>query len=122
MTNAKGAVMLKRAGCQTGTQATTRRLFLAAAAATLAITGGVALGATFELTPQGCIADVGDAAGCGTVQQGLDDVHGVAVSADGKSVYAVSNLDDAIVRFDRDAAGALTPHGCIADVGDAAGC
>jgi 6-phosphogluconolactonase (cycloisomerase 2 family) len=114
--------MLKRAGCQMRTLTTAGRLPLAVIAATFVIAGGVALAATFTLTPQGCISDVGDPAGCGTVQQGLDDVHGVAVTADGKSVYAVSNNDDAIVRFDRDAAGALTPQGCIADVGDAAGC
>jgi DNA-binding beta-propeller fold protein YncE/subtilisin-like proprotein convertase family protein len=78
--------------------------------------------ATGSLTARGCIADVGDAAGCGKTQQGLTGARGVAVSPDGKSVYATSGVDDAIVRFDRDTAGALTGQGCIADVGDAAGC
>src|SRR6266540_3693303 len=78
---------------------------------------------TGALTGQGCIADVGDAAGCGTVQQGLAQATGVAVSPDGKSVYAVSFGEGAIVRFDRDTTtGALTGQGCIADVNDFAGC
>src|SRR6266511_874667 len=78
---------------------------------------------TGALTGQGCIADVGDAAGCGTVQQGLDRATGVAASPDGRSVYVTSLQDRAVVRFDRDTAtGALTGQGCIADVGDAAGC
>ena len=85
----------------------------------VATAGPVALHA---LTPKGCIADVGDAAGCGATAQGLNDAAGVAVSPDGGSVYAVSASDDAIVRFDRAPGGALTPAGCIADTGDAAGC
>jgi DNA-binding beta-propeller fold protein YncE len=114
--------MIGRTRRQVRAVAMAGRLPLAVIATTLVITGGVALAATFTLAPQGCIADVGDPGGCGATQQGLDDAHGVATSADGKSVYLVSNNDDAIVRFDRDAAGALTPQGCIADVGDAAGC
>src|SRR5436190_91121 len=75
------------------------------------------------LVGQGCIADFGDAAGCGTAQQGLTGARGVAVSPDGKSVYVTSVLGDAIVRFDRDTAtGALTKQGCIADAGSAIGC
>ena len=54
--------------------------------------------ATGALTPQGCVADVGDAAGCGATQQGLDGANGVAVSPDGKSVYIV------VVRRQRDRA------------------
>src|SRR6266540_2593373 len=78
---------------------------------------------TGALTGQGCIADVGDFAGCGTTQQGLNGADGVAASPDGRSVYVTSLQDRAIVRFDRDTTtGALTGQGCIADVGDAAGC
>src|SRR6266511_2194548 len=58
--------------------------------------------ATGALTGQGCIADVGDAAGCGTTQQGLASANGVAVSPDGRSVYVASQTDDAIVRFNRE--------------------
>ena len=74
------------------------------------------------LTAQGCVADVGDVAGCGTVAQGLGGAFAVAVSPDGASVYAVSSADDAIVRFDRAPDGALSDPSCVADVGDGAGC
>ncbi len=96
---------------------------LATAIAALSIAVATALASTGALTPQGCIADVGDLAGCGTTQQGLAAAFGVATSPDGKSVYVASEIDDAVVRFDRNiTTGALTPQGCIADVGDAAGC
>ena len=77
---------------------------------------------TGALTPAGCIADAGDTAGCGTTQQGLNGAQAVTVSPDGKSVYVASADESAIVRFDRNTTGALTPAGCIADVGDPAGC
>jgi sugar lactone lactonase YvrE len=78
---------------------------------------------TGALSGAGCIADVGDAAGCGKTQQGLDFADSVTVSPDGRSVYATGGSDDAVARFDRDpASGALTGQGCIADVGDPAGC
>ena len=70
------------------------------------------------LAAQGCIADLNDVAGCGgPTQQGLGQAQAVAATADGRSVYVASRADDAVARFDRDAAGALTPQGCIADVG-----
>ena len=74
------------------------------------------------LTPAGCIADTGDVAGCGSVQQGLLNAQDVAISPDGRSVYVVSSMDDAIARFTRGPTGTLTPAGCISDVGDTAGC
>jgi DNA-binding beta-propeller fold protein YncE len=94
---------------------------IAAAVASLAL-AAAALGALGDLTPAGCISDVTDPAGCVTTAQGLNNAAGVAVSPDGASVYAVSQGDDAIVRFNRGANGALTPAGCIADAGDPAGC
>jgi sugar lactone lactonase YvrE len=87
----------------------------ATAVASLAIAAG-ALAAVGDLTPQGCIADVGDAAGCGATAEGLDGAFEVAMSPDGASVYAVSTNDDAIVRFDRAANGALSNPSCIEDV------
>ncbi len=73
---------------------------------------------TGALTPQGCIADAGSKIGCASTQEGLSHATGVAVSADGKSVYVSSSNDDAVVRFDRaPSTGALTPQGCIADTG-----
>ncbi len=74
--------------------------------------------ATGALTPAGCIQDVESVAGCAPTQQGLDGARGVAVSPDGASVYVASFDDHAVVRFDRDTStGALTPAGCIQDVG-----
>jgi DNA-binding beta-propeller fold protein YncE len=78
--------------------------------------------ALHALGSEGCIADVGDAAGCGAATQGLDSARGVSVSPDGKSVYAVANGDRAIVRFDRSPDGALSNPSCIEDVGGTAGC
>ena len=74
------------------------------------------------LSNPSCIADVGDAAGCGTTAQGLNSPRALAISPDGTSLYAAGNFDDAIVRFDRAANGALSNPSCIADVGDVAGC
>jgi DNA-binding beta-propeller fold protein YncE len=46
----------------------------------------------------------------------LDDIRGLAISPDGKSVYAAAFIDDAVVVFDRDTTtGALSPAGCIDD-------
>jgi DNA-binding beta-propeller fold protein YncE len=96
-------------------------ILIAAAVASLLITAEDR-DAAGDLTARGCIADVGNPAGCGATAQGLDGASGVAVSPDGATLYAVSNLDDAIVRFDRAANGALSNSRCIADVGDPAGC
>lgn len=77
--------------------------------------------ATGVLTPLGCVGDpdpTGDtpAATCAQNTDGLDVPKGVAVSADGLSVFVASFNDSALVRFDRDpASGALTPAGCIDD-------
>ena len=74
---------------------------------------------TGALSPQDCVDD--DDAGqgpdnCAQTADGLDGVAAVAVSPDGRSVYAASMNDDALVRFDRDAGtGALTPQGCVDD-------
>jgi DNA-binding beta-propeller fold protein YncE len=72
---------------------------------------------TGELTPRDCIQDIGRS-DCAGHTQGLDEAYAVAITADGRSVYAVSSTDDAIVHFDRNLdTGALTPAGCIQDVG-----
>lgn len=74
---------------------------------------------TGALTPQDCVDDDDDGQGpdnCAQTADGLDGVGAVAVSPDGRSVYAASVNDDAVVRFDRDAGtGALTPQGCVDD-------
>jgi DNA-binding beta-propeller fold protein YncE len=92
---------------------------VAIAAAGLALAfAASAFGAFGDLAPQGCIQDNDIAApdNCSPTVDGLEAAQAVAISADGRSVYAASLFDDAIVRFDRDpATGALTPQGCVDD-------
>ena len=74
-----------------------RRLGLAVpVAVAIILAGAVSAGAValHALTPKGCIADTGDAAGCGSNAQGLDGGEDVAVSPDGASVYAASPRRD----------------------------
>lgn len=75
--------------------------------------------ATGALSPQGCIDDNDAGQGldnCAQSADGLDGVVSLAVSRDGRSLYAASLNDDAVVRFDRGTAtGTLTPQGCIDD-------
>ena len=75
-----------------------------------------------ELTDAGCVEDMEASSGCEADAQGLDSARTVTVSPDGASVYAAGNFDDAIVRFNRAASGALTGAGCIQDLEAASGC
>jgi DNA-binding beta-propeller fold protein YncE len=72
---------------------------------------------TGAITPQDCVDD--DDTGNDTCDQdvpGLDQPRSIAVSPDNASLYVASaGDDDAVVRFDRAGAGALTPQGCIED-------
>ncbi|HYI44311.1 MAG TPA: beta-propeller fold lactonase family protein [Actinomycetota bacterium] len=69
---------------------------------------------TGALTPQGCIDDNDTGADdCAQSTDGLNFANSVMVSPEGDSVYVAGQYDDAIVRFDRDSNGALTPQGCI---------
>jgi 6-phosphogluconolactonase (cycloisomerase 2 family) len=74
---------------------------------------------TCALSPQDCIDDndLGQGADtCTASADGLDGVASVAVSRDGRSVYAASMEDDAVVRFERNPdTGDLTPGGCVDD-------
>jgi DNA-binding beta-propeller fold protein YncE len=75
------------------------------------------------LTPAGCIGDTGGTGGCAATIAALDDPGDVTVSPDGKSVYAVSASDDAIIRLDRTTSGAITFASCVKDQGaPVAGC
>ena len=77
---------------------------------------------TGALTWQGCHSDDGGGgdAAC-TATDGLANAYAAAVSPNGQSLYAVSNSDNAIKRFDRSTTtGALTPQGCVDDVGSSA--
>ncbi len=91
-------------------------------------------GADGTLTRQGCITgNQGGAGSAGTqacvdsggatsngADSGAGSLGSVAVSPDGKSVYAASLFDDAVASFDR-AAGKLTWQGCITGDLDGAG-
>jgi Ca2+-binding RTX toxin-like protein len=46
-------------------------------------------------------------------ESGLDQLYSLAASSDGNSVYAVSQGDDGVVSFGRDATGFLSYKGCI---------
>ncbi len=68
------------------------------------------------LTSKECIDDNDAGAdNCDDDTNGLNGAGAVAVSPDGKSVYVIGEDDQAIVRFNRDNSGALTPKGCIDD-------
>jgi DNA-binding beta-propeller fold protein YncE len=76
-------------------------------------------GLTQKPGPAGCISETG-AGGCadGT---GLDGASSVAVSPDGRSVYAASNASAAVAVLDRAADGTLAQQpglaGCVSDTG-----
>jgi len=74
---------------------------------------------TGALTPIGCVQDNDEfLVKCVKSADGLSQVRSVAVSPDGKSVYAASNEDDAVVELSRSTSGdvgVLTPQGCIDD-------
>ena len=73
---------------------------------------------TGALTPQGCLPTRPTRSAVPPPSSRDYDAYGVAVSPDGKSVYVASRGEGAIVRFDRNlTTGALTPQGCVADVG-----
>ena len=76
------------------------------------------------LTYVGCVRDPGAAAACGQDAEGLSSPQYVAISPDGKNVYAAGGgADSAVVTLNRDAAtGGLTSGGCWRDTGSAANC
>jgi DNA-binding beta-propeller fold protein YncE len=88
--------------------------------------------ATGALTYAGCLSGEAESAGaCATiataaaagVHSGLDRPRALVISADGRSVYAISQDDDALVSFDRNSdTGALSFAGCISGNTAANGC
>ena len=75
---------------------------------------------TGQLTYGGCItgetqaacAKIGSATS-GGAGSGLNEIQSVTVSPDNGSLYTASQFDDAVARFDRSTAGALTYRGCV---------
>jgi DNA-binding beta-propeller fold protein YncE len=77
--------------------------------------------ATGALTETGCQSAVSDP-GCTTVSEGAIDADSLAVSPDGKTLYAGSSIADTVSAFPRDpATGALGPAYCFG-VKSFAGC
>ena len=77
--------------------------------------------ATGALTETGCQSAVSDP-GCTTVNEGAIDADSLAVSPDGKTLYAGSSIADTVSAFPRDpASGALGPAYCFG-VTSFAGC
>ena len=71
---------------------------------------------TGGLKPQGCFVDNEfPTVPCGDSPKGLTGAHDVAVSPDDNSVYVVSQSEDAVTQFSRDATGALTFRHCTKD-------
>jgi DNA-binding beta-propeller fold protein YncE len=71
---------------------------------------------TGALTPAGCIDDNDSgSATCAQSTDGMDGTLGMGISPDGSSVFVMTEIDNALVRFDRDSQGALSPAGCIDD-------
>ncbi len=86
---------------------------------------------TGELAYEDCITSDSNVAGCVPIAgatafgvgTGLDSLFSIAVSADGNSVYAASQLGNAVARFDRDPdTGELTYQSCISSDTDVGGC
>jgi 6-phosphogluconolactonase (cycloisomerase 2 family) len=76
-----------------------------------------------KLKPKGCVDDndtgtnpsQGEDA-CAQSADGLAGASAMVISDDGKSLYVVGEIDDAVVRFDRNkSTGALNPVGCVDD-------
>jgi 6-phosphogluconolactonase (cycloisomerase 2 family) len=72
-----------------------------------------------KLKPKGCVDDNDPAQGednCAESTDGLGGTGAMVISENGKSLYAVGEADDAVVRFNRNqSTGALNPAGCVDD-------
>jgi 6-phosphogluconolactonase (cycloisomerase 2 family) len=72
-----------------------------------------------SLTPVGCIEDTGAFDACGLATIGMNAPDSLALRPNGRSLYVVTDLDNAVVAFTRDpVTGALTPGACIDDDDD----
>jgi DNA-binding beta-propeller fold protein YncE len=101
------------------------RLLLLGFAAALAAAPGAAHGASVGALQQlpgtaGCVAEA--ISGC-LAGGPLDGAYGVAISPDGKHVYAAARNADAVLVLTRNTkAGALRPLGCVSETGNGGSC
>lgn len=75
-----------------------------------------------NLESLGCITQSGGSEDCGLSTSGLRFAQSVVISPDGRNVYVASGDSGAIVTFNRDGGGRLTPRGCIGDPGSNESC
>jgi 6-phosphogluconolactonase (cycloisomerase 2 family) len=76
------------------------------------ITGETETGPPPPMTDSDACAEIPSATPGGNAS-GMLSIYAIRVSPEGNSLYAISENDDSIVRFDRAAGGALTYQGCI---------
>ena len=73
-------------------------------------------------SPNSCIESTSSTSTeCQTKAPGLTATETVAISPDGKNVYAIGFSDEAVAEFTRNSDGSLTEIGCIADTGASGG-
>jgi DNA-binding beta-propeller fold protein YncE len=69
-----------------------------------------------QITYAGCVSEDGSGGLCGTTSAAsLKGLNSLAVSPDGKSVYASSDVRAALTAFDRAPSGQITFAGCVSD-------
>jgi fibronectin-binding autotransporter adhesin len=73
--------------------------------------------ATGAIAPMGCIGDVTSGPASCSTHANLNSVQGIAISPDGRNVYAASTDSKAVEVFTRAADGSLTPSGCVGNSG-----
>jgi DNA-binding beta-propeller fold protein YncE len=84
---------------------------------------GQAVGATGDITYDGCISNDGSGGSCGSAPGSpLTGPKGVAVSPDGKSVYVASGAAGTITHFFAAPGGQLSYDGCISNDGSGGKC
>lgn len=72
------------------------------------------------LTTLGCFEDPPIDEGCGASAQGLMGAYGVTVGPESRTLYVASEIDDAVVRFDREIATVVPPPAPLAPAIDPA--
>jgi DNA-binding beta-propeller fold protein YncE len=69
-----------------------------------------------QITYAGCVSEDGSGGLCGSLPvASLNGLNSLAVSPDGKSVYASSDVRAALTAFDRAPGGQITFEGCVSD-------
>jgi DNA-binding beta-propeller fold protein YncE len=67
--------------------------------------------------PDGCVRDIGRGPASCLTQAHVGDVRSLAMSPDGKTLYAGSTQEDAVEVFARASGGGLTEVGCVGNLG-----